>query len=425
MQTRSVHIGIFGLGTVGGGIVELLRRGGKKNKDYNFALKKIVVKNLDKRRKVSVPSELLSCEPKSILDNPDIDTVVEVMGGIHPAQEIVLEALKKGKNVVTANKALLARVGSKIFEKALQNNCYLGVRASNIASYRLIESLTSSPSKMEKLLGIFNGTCNYILTEMEKKGEDFPIILKRAQEIGYAEPDPSDDIRGYDTAHKLIILLGLALGYFIPLESLYVEGIERISYQDILFTKELGYRIKLLAIAKKFGDELEARVHPALLPRNKGLARLEGIENGVEIKDEGGLGIRMQAPGAGKYPAAIAVMEDLICIAKGRKLFLPQEKISLILKPMTEIQTKYYLRFNALDKAGVLAKISNVLGNHNISIEAVLQKGNGEKKIKWVPIIMLTHKSREKDIQSALKQIDSLSVTKGKSLLIRVEEEIF
>lgn len=425
MQKRPVCIGILGLGIVGGGIVELLRKGTEKSKEYNFVLKKIVVRNLNKKRRVSVPPEILSSDPKSILDNPDIDTVVEVMGGIHPAQEIVLEALRKGKNVVTANKALLAREGSKIFEKALQNNCYLGIRASNIASYRLIESLTSSPSKMKKLLGIFNGTCNYILTEMERKGEDFPTILKRAQEIGYVEPDPSDDIKGYDTAHKLIILLGLALGYFIPLKSLYVEGIERISYQDILFTKELGYRIKLLAIAKKFGNELEARVHPTLLPRNKGLARLEGIENGVEIRDEGGLGIRMQAPGAGKYPAAIAVMEDLICIAKGRKLFLPQEKISLILKPMTKIQTKYYLRFTALDKAGVLAKIANVLGNHNISIAAVLQKGSREKDIKWVPVIMLTHKSQEENIQNALEQIDSLSIIKGNSLLIRVEEGNF
>ncbi len=424
MSRRSVHIGIFGLGTVGGGIIEILRRGTEKNKEYSFVLKRIVVRNLNKKRRISISPRILSSDPKAILDDPDIDTVVEVMGGIHPAQEIVLEALKKGKNVVTANKALLANVGSKIFEKALQNNCYLGIRASNIASYRLIESLTSSPSKIEELLGIFNGTCNYLLTEMERKGEDFPVILRRAQEIGYAEPDPSNDIRGYDTAHKLIILLGLALGYFIPLESLYVEGIERISYQDIIFTEELGYRIKLLALAKKVGNELEARVHPALLPRDRGLSRLEGIENGVEIKDEGGLSIRMQTPGAGKYPAAIAIMEDLICIAKGKKLFFPQETISLILKPMAKIQTKYYLRFTALDKAGVLAKISNVLGNHNISIEAVLQKGSREDDIKWVPIIMLTHRSREENIQNALRQIDNLSITKGNSLLIRVEEGI-
>ena len=424
MKGKIVHLGLFGLGTVGGGVVELLSR--KKGKDHHrFILEKIVVKQLNKERSVPVPSHLLTTDPREILANPEIDTVIEVIGGIDPAKEIILEALKKGKNVITANKALLARAGSEIFKQALENGCYLGVRASNIAAYRLIESLISSPFQFEKLIGIFNGTCNYILTEMEKKGEDFSPILKKAQEIGYAEQNPSDDIDGYDTAHKLIVLLGLALGYFPSLDSLFIEGIRRISYQDILFAKELGYRIKLLAIAKREANELEARVHPALLPWGRGLARLDGIENGVELRDEVGVEIGMQAPGAGKYPTATAILEDLVSVARGRKLIYPQPKRYLTFKKMGEIKTKYYLRFNALDKAGVLAKISGILGDYNISIKSVLQKGENKKPPGVVPVIMLTHRAREADIQSALRKIDNLTIVRGKSLLIRVEQGIF
>ncbi|MFQ5834945.1 MAG: homoserine dehydrogenase [bacterium] len=425
MKGKVVHLGLFGLGTVGGGIVELLSRKKGKKDHHKLVLEKIAVKHLNKERSVPVPLHLLTTNPREILANPKIDTVVEVIGGISPAKEIILEALKRGKNVITANKAVLARAGSEIFKQALENGCYLGVRASNIAAYRLIESLISSPFQFEKLIGIFNGTCNYILTEMEKEGEDFSPILKKAQEIGYAEQNPSDDIDGYDTAHKLIVLLGLALGYFPPLDSLFIEGIRRISQQDILFAKELGYRIKLLAIAKREDDVLEARVHPALLTWGRGLARLDGIENGVELRDEVGVEIGMQAPGAGKYPAATAILEDLVSVARGRKLIYPRPKRHLTVKKMGEIKTKYYLRFNALDKVGVLAKISGILGDHNISIKSVLQKGENKKLPGVVPVIMLTHQAKEDDIQSALCKIDNLRVVKEKSLLIRVEQGIF
>ena len=427
MRKKALHLGLLGLGTVGEGVVELLSKKQRaQSEDYEFILEKIAVKHLNKKRTIPVSSRILTAEPREILENPKIDTIIEVIGGINPAKELILEALKKRKNVVTANKALLAHAGSHIFKMAAENSCYLGVRASNIASYRLIESLTSSPSKIKELVGIFNGTCNYILTEMEEKKKDFSTVLKKAQELGYTEQDPSNDIDGYDTAHKLIVLLGLTLGYFLPLESLFIEGIRRISYQDILFARELGYKIKLLAIARRKGGELEARVHPALLPRDKGLARLEGIENGIELRDEMGVEVGMQAPGAGRYPTATAILEDLVCIAKGRKLILPHPVEGLTLKKMEDMETKYYLRFNALDQAGVLAKISGVLGDHNISIKAVIQKGGGKnKELKSVPVIMLTHKAREKDIQDALREIDSLSVVRGKTLLIRVEEGIF
>jgi len=425
MPEKKLHIGIFGLGTVGTGVVELLMKGGGLRDDLNFVLEKVVVKNISKKRQISLPDGILSSHPEDILDNSEIDTVIEVIGGLHPAREFVLKALEEGKNVITANKALLASSGSFIFQKAIENNCYLGVRASNIAAYRLIESLTTSPSRLKKLIGIFNGTCNYILTEMEKKGENLKTVLKRAQSLGYAEANPADDINGYDTAHKLIILLGLALGYFPPPDSIYIEGIGNITCQDVLFARQLGYRIKLVAIAQKENDLLEARVHPALLPVDRGLARLEGVENGLEIRDEIGLEIGMQAPGAGKYPTATAIIEDLICIARGRKLFFSREASPLRLKPVGKIKTKYYLKFLALDKAGVLAKIAHVLGEHNISIESVIQKGREEKKEGVVPIIMLTHEAVEENIQEALKKIKNLPVVKGDPLLIRVEEGIF
>ncbi len=425
MGKKIIRLGLFGLGTVGRGIVELLLRKKEEKKDYEFVLEKIAVKRLDKERPLSLSPHLFTTDHKEILENPEIDTVIEVMGGINPAEEVILEALRRGKNVITANKALLARAGSRIFREASENNCYLGVKGSNIASYRLIESITSSPLRISKLIGVFNGTCNYILTEMEKTKEDLFSIVKKAQDTGYAEKDPSDDIDGFDTAHKLVVLLGLTTGFFPSLDSFFIEGIRRICYQDILFAQELGYRIKLLAIARQEDSYLEARVHPALLPIGKGLARLEGIENGIELRDEIGLEIGMQAPGAGKYPTAAAVLEDLICVAKGKELFLPSCSENMDLGKIGEIEGNYYLRFSVLDRAGVLAKISGILGDYDISIKSVLQKGEARNSTDSVPIIMLTHKAREKAIQDALKRISDLPVVKEYPLLIRVEKGIF
>ena len=419
------RIGIFGLGTVGTGVAELLMRKGGQVGNFCFSLEKVVEKDLAKKRDIQLAPGVLSSRAEDILDNPSIDTVIEVIGGVHPAKELVLQALERGKNVVTANKAILATSGTEIFQKALEHECYLGIRASNIAAYRLVESLTSSPSKIEKLVGVFNGTCNYILTGMEKRAKDFSCLLKEAQAMGYAEADPSDDINGRDTARKLTVLLGMTLGYFPALESIYVEGIGNITSQDVLFAKELGYTIKLLAIAQKRENVLEARVHPALVAHDRWLARLEGVENGLEIRDEIGLEIGMQVPGAGKYPAATAVIEDLICIAQGRKLFFSPDAHPLHLRPMGEIETKYYLKFPAIDKAGVLAKIASVFGDYDISIESVIQKGRRNQKNNLVPIIMLTHRAREENIQKALKLIHNLPVIRENPFLIRVEENIF
>lgn len=420
-----MRIGIFGLGTVGTGVVDLLMRKKGKIGDFCFYLEKVVVRDISKKRELSLPAGILSSDPGDIIDNPAIDTVIEVIGGLHPAKEFVMGALERGKNVITANKELLATSGRDIFQKAAEKGCYLGVRASNIAAYRLIESLTSSPSRIEKLVGVFNGTCNYILTGMEKRGKEFEELLKEAQTLGYAEPDPSNDINGKDTAHKLAVLLGLTLGYFPSLELIYTEGIERVKQEDVRFAEELGYKIKLLAIAKREESFLEARVHPALIPKDRWLARLEGVENGLEVRDEIGLEIGMQAPGAGKYPTATAIIEDLMCIVQDRKVFLPTQHLSITLKPIDQIETKYYLKFYAIDRPGVLARIANVLGEKDISIESVIQKGKESDEGGCVPIIMLTHRAREENMRKALEIVKHLPVIRKQPFLIRVEEGIF
>jgi homoserine dehydrogenase len=237
--------------------------------------------------------------------------------------------------------------------------------------------------------------------------------------------DPADDINGKDTAHKLIVLLGLALGFFPTLGEMHVEGISSINPEDVQFAMDLGYRIKLLAIAQKLGGELEARVHPALVPENSWLARLQGVENGMELRDEIGLEIGMQAPGAGKYPTATAIIEDFMCIAQERKVVLPSRDSKLHLKDMGQVETKYYLKFLAADKAGVLASIANIFGGLGISIESVIQKGRQTREQDQVPIIMLTHRSREESIQQAVATIRKLPVIRQDPFLVRVEEGVF
>ena len=425
MPVKVFRIGLFGLGTVGSGIVELLSRRKGRIGSAQFELKKVVVKNPAKKRDVVLPPGLISGEASDILANPDIDTVVEVIGGIHPAEEYILEALDAGKNVVTANKALLAISGQRIFQAAARNNRYLGVRASNIAAYRLIESLMSSPSRVEKLVGVFNGTSNFILTGMEETGQTIRELVMEAQSRGYAEMDPADDINGRDTAHKLVVLLGLALGFFPTLDQMHIEGIGSINPEDVQFAMDLGYRIKLLAIAQRTGEELEARVHPALVPEDSFLARLRGVENGMELRDEIGLEVGMQAPGAGKYPTATAIIEDFMCIAQQRRLVLPSDGSALHVRSMGAVEAQYYLKFLATDKAGVLASIANVFSSLGISIESVIQKGRQTRGEDLVPIIMLTHRSREDSIQRALEIIKELPVIRQSPFLVRVEEGVF
>jgi len=425
MIEKKINIGLLGLGTVGSSVVKILSEKKAEYKNsygFEFNIKKILVKRINAKKKVSVSQSLLTTNPDSILNDPEIDTIIEVIGGLSPAKDIILKAIKNKKNVITGNKYLLTLYGDKIIKEARKNNCYLGVRAAITGSYQILSQIYYGGS-VKSVIGVFNGTCNFILTEMEKSNKDFFEILEQAKQLGYAENDPSMDIDAIDTAHKVIIISRLLFGLNIKLKDFYVEGIRNIDIQDIQFSKELGYRIKLLGIMKRESNNIDIRVHPSLVPINKSLALLKGAENGIQIDDElrgpGGL----YAEGAGGDPTASAIITDLMGIASGSPIPWPKQVSKLLIKRIKSISCKYYIRFNAINKPGVLAHISSILGKLNININKVIQKG--EKLDTVVPVIIITGEAEEKNVQKAIKLIDKLKVTKGKTKIIRIEENVF
>jgi homoserine dehydrogenase len=428
MNSQNLTIGMFGLGTVGSGVAELLsRQGGELEKKYGVGLKlkRIVVRNIDKPRSVALPWNLLSTDPRDILDDEEINTVIEVIGGINPAKQYIINALKKKKHVITANKAVLADEGSQIFRQALKSNCYLGFRAAVTGFQDIIERLSSAIS-ITTLVGVFNGTCNYILTQMEEHQEQLEVVLKRAQDLGYAEEDPALDIDGYDTTDKLAILCILAFGCSVRRRDIFTEGIRHITLEDIRFASELDYRIKLLGIARHENGRLEARVHPCLVPKDNMLARLEGVENGIQIDDE----LRGQggftAPGAGKYPTACAIMFDIINVARQNPVYFPRQIKQIPIKSMANLESEYYLRLNAQNQPGVLERIAGVFRRNDINIMSVLQqKGADYQRGRVVPLVIIVDKSQEKNIQKAIKQIEELDVIQGTVSLIRVEQSLW
>ncbi len=428
MNGKNLIIGMFGLGTVGSGVVELLeRQGAELEQKYGvtLTLKKIVVRNVAKSRPVKVDPGLLSDNPRDILDDIEINTVIEVIGGVQPAEDYILEALKKGKHVITANKAVLAVEGGNVFRQALRSNCYLGFRAAVTGFQDIIERLSSAIS-INTLVGVFNGTCNYILTQMEEHQQQLDVALKNAQELGYAEEDPSLDIDGYDTTDKLAILCILAFGCSIRRQDIFTEGIRHISLEDIKFASELNYRIKLLGIAKCEDGRIEARVHPCLVPKDNMIARLEGVENGIQIDDElrgqGGF----SAPGAGKYPTACAIMFDIINVATHNTVYFPRKIKRMPIKSMASLKSEYYLRLTVQNHPGVLEKIAGVFGKNDINIMSVLQqRGGNRQRGQLIPLVIIVDKSQEKNIQKAIRQIQTMEVIQGDVILIRVEESLW
>ncbi len=431
MKTENVTIGMFGLGTVGSGVAELLnRQGAELEKKYGVAikLKRIVVRNVNKPRLIQLEPKLLSDNPNDILNDKEINTVIEVMGGVEPACTYTLRALKQNKNVITANKAVLAVKGTEVFRQAIKSGRYLGFRAAVTGFQDIIERLSSAIS-INNMAGIFNGTCNYILTQMQEHQQEMEPILKQAQDLGYAEEDPSLDIDGYDTADKLAILCILAFGCAVTREDIFTEGIRNITLEDIKFAANLNYRIKLLGIASYENNRLEARVHPCLVPRNNLLSRLEGVENGIQINDElRGKGA-FTAPGAGKYPTACAIMSDIINIARGSQIYFPHKIKRIPLKSMAALESAYYLRLNALNESGVLEKIAAVFRRNDINIMSVLQQKTARPKQNkrglLVPLVIIVDKSKEKNIQKAVGHLQALDVIEGAVSLIRVEERLW
>jgi len=373
---------------------------------------------------------MLSTNVSDVINAQDIDIVVELIGGLHPATEFIMSAIKAGKHVVTANKAVIAAYGKELFQLAKENGVMLRFETSVGGCIPIIKSLQEglAANHLQSIYGIVNGTCNYILTQMTDKGLDFGDVLKDAQSKGYAEADPTYDIDGIDTANKITILTSLAYKTAIKLEDVFVEGITHITQKDIQYARELGYRIKLLAIAKLVeAYKVQVRVHPTMLPERSMLANVDGVFNAIYVVGNAAGATMFYGRGAGQMPAASAVVGDIIEISRYvhsgadphlvSSPTLDNENYSV--KPMDDCRTRYYIRLQGLDQPGVLASVSGIFGKRGISISTVIQKDRHEGSS--VPIVMMTHESFEKDIQDAVREIDNLSVIKSKTVLIRVE----
>ena len=431
---QSIQVGVIGLGTVGSGVARILLEQGEllqQRLGVPLRLVRLADLDLERDRGVKIPRKLLTTDAREIIDNPEIDIVAELIGGIHPAKELILSAIAGGKHVVTANKALLAAHGDEIFEAVDKSGVDIGFEASVGGGIPVIRAIREglSSNAIESIYGIINGTSNYILTKMTDEGKAFNEVLAEAHSAGYAEADPTLDIEGTDSAHKLAILINLAFGMPMDDQSIYTEGITQITPLDIMFAREFGYRIKLLAIAKCSGDEIEARVHPTMLREDLLIARVGGAYNGIALVGDAVGETLFYGKGAGQMPTASAVVGDMVEIARnilkgasGRvpaTSFLRSRRTPRRIKPMDQISSLYYLRIMAEDRPGVLSRISGILGHHQISISSVIQKGR--RAGQSVPLVMMTQRARERAIQSALKEIDALPMVSGKTLLIRVE----
>lgn len=435
MRRTSIKVGLVGFGTVGRGVYEILERHRAllaQRIGAPVEIKKIAVRDKSKRRGVKAPAGLFTEDYREILRDPEIQVVVEVMGGTQEAKTLALAAIKAGKHLVTANKALLALHGREVFGAAKAAQVDICFEAAVGGGIPILRALREGfvANKILSLFGIVNGTCNFILSEMSEKGADFQATLKRAQELGYAEADPGFDIDGWDAAHKLAILVSIAYGVHAPVDKLFVEGIRRLSAFDLECAKRFGFEIKLLAIAKSQGGKIQARVHPTMIPAGSMLAAVRGVHNAISIEgDFVGEGM-LYGAGAGSGPTASAVVGDIVEVARNiisgvaytvPPLGLYADKIrDAAIEPIGSLKGPYYLRFQAMDRPGVLAKITSILGRHRISISSVYQNLAEEGRV--VPIVVLTHEALERDVRAAVAKIDRLEVMKEKTLLIRVEE---
>ncbi len=433
---QKINIGLLGFGTVGAGLAKLLI----ENRDVitarlgaELVLKKVVDIDTTTDRGVNLPPGTLSADAATIIDDPDIPIVIEMIGGQTIAKDLMLAAIAKGKHIVTANKALLATSGQEIFDAAHKSGVDVAYEASCGGCMPVVKTLRESlvGTRVQAMRGILNGTCNYILTKISADGSPFKEALAAAQKAGYAEADPSLDVDGHDTAHKLAILTSLAYGTELNLNDIYVEGISQIEPADIQYASEAGYCIKLLAISKNSGDSIDARVHPTMLPKDHLLSAINGRVNAVVITADAVDDIMLYGYGAGMMPTGSAVVADCVDLARNllqghpnRVPFLGHQVDQIhpiAITPIKELSTHYYVRFSALDQPGVLSTISGVLGDHGISIKTVHQKGR--KNNGAVPVFIQTHRANEADIQKALTLIQEKGVVDTKPVLIRIEDD--
>jgi homoserine dehydrogenase len=428
---RNVNIGIIGFGTVGAGVVECLLRNGAliaERTGIRPVIAHIADLDIVSDRGVVPPPGSLTTDVSDVLDNPEIDVVVELVGGTGAAKQFVLRALANGKPVITANKALLASHGAEIFDAASKSTADVYYEASVGGGIPCIKALREGlvANQLQEIVGILNGTCNYILTRMEDDRADFSQVLAEAQSAGYAEADPSFDVDGIDTAHKATILASLAYGKWFGMDPFHVEGIRTVTLQDIEYAAELGYRIKLLAIIKENGGAVQMRVHPALIPVRSLLGHVSGVFNAVWVRGDTVGQTMYYGRGAGREATASAVVADIVDVARNLKsdshwrvpAFRPHNGFRRVV-PMGEIATRYYVRLQALDRPGVLALVTGILGEHQISIASVTQK---EANQPSVPMVILTHQAAEHEMQTALRRIGELAEIVAPPVSFRIED---
>jgi homoserine dehydrogenase len=432
---KPVKIGILGLGTVGCGTVSVLARNAQeisRRAGRGIEVACASARDLSKKRPCSTSGIKLVQDPHEVVRQPDVEIVVELIGGCDQARTLVLEAIANGKHVVTANKALIALHGNEIFNAAQKKGVMVAFEAAVAGGIPIIKTIREglAGNRIEWVAGIINGTSNFILTEMRDKGVDFAVVLKEAQRLGYAEADPTFDVEGIDAAHKLTILAAIAFGIPLKFKQVYVEGITKITRLDVIYAEELGYRLKLLGIARRTKDGVELRVHPTLIPERRLIANVDGAMNAVLVKGDAVGPTLFYGAGAGAEPTASAVVADLVDVVRTLTVdpnqrvphlaFQPDSLVDLPILPIEDVETSYYLRMHALDKPGVLADVTRILADLGISIEAILQKElqAGEEA---VPVIILSQRVKERNMNDAISRIEKLGAIKGKVMRIRLE----
>lgn len=435
---KPIQVGLLGIGTVGAGTFNVLKRNQediRRRAGRGIEVTMVAARNTERARTVTGDGVEVVSDPFAVVNHPDIDIVVELIGGYELSRELVLQAIANGKHVVTANKALVALHGNEIFAAAQEKGVIVAFEAAVAGGIPIIKALREglTANRIESVAGIINGTTNFILSEMRDKGLDFATVLAQAQALGYAEADPTFDIEGVDAAHKLTIMSAIAFGIPVQFDKAYVEGISQLQAVDIRYAEQLGYRIKLLGITRRTttaaGEGIELRVHPTLIPAARLIANVEGAMNAVLVHADA-LGVTLYyGKGAGAEPTASAVIADLVDVTRlatvdpsGRVphlAFQPNQMSDVAIMPMAEITTSYYLRVHVQDQLGVMADLTRILADGNISIDAVLQKEPGNQTD--IDIIMLTHQTQEKSIDAAIARIEAMPAVIGKVTRIRLE----
>ncbi len=433
---KPINVGLLGIGTVGGGTFTVLQRNCEEIARRAGREIRIVVvadKNLELAKQVTGGACRLTDDAFSVVTDPEVDIVIELIGGYGVARQLVMQAINNGKHVVTANKALLATHGNEIFKAAQDKGVMVGFEAAVAGGIPIIKAVREglTANRIEWIAGIINGTTNFILSEMRDKGLSFDTVLKEAQRLGYAEADPTFDIEGVDAAHKITILASLAFGIPMQFDKAYIEGISKLDAVDIKYAEQLGYRIKLLGITRRTDEGVELRVHPTLIPAKRLIANVEGAMNAVLVQADAVGATLYYGKGAGAEPTASAVIADLVDITRMHTAdpenrvphlaFQPDAMVELPMLAMDDVTTSYYLRLRVADKTGVLADITRILADENISIDAVIQKEPADGETE-ADLIMLTHQTREKCIKAAIVKIEGLGVVTGHVTKLRMEE---